>query len=287
MKQDPKKIFLSLIQSAQMLLEEETSLLASEDDANYFRSLNIKTPPPILNLPNIPNEKEILRTTKENAFSPPIPSIEKPAEKIFNPIKIELSSQKNKPVPALPSPNIKSVVAPSFSPVQETSAPNFPNFATIKSLLTRTFPQIPIISEIPNDGQAKKIANRWKTKNQVAPISILYFGEPEPQRELLNSLYKAIDIYFGPAKLIQAEAIEKEKQWDAFLSSAELKWVISCDYTLWQLSDLMRHYKENPTQKKRMLGNVSLFLLPDLSLYLKDPLLKRSLWKALCQTLSS
>jgi hypothetical protein len=43
----------------------------------------------------------------------------------------------------------------------------------------------------------------------------------------------------------------------------------------------MHFYKETPAQGTRTLGNIPLFLLPDLSLYLKDPLLKRSLWKAL------
>jgi hypothetical protein len=65
-----------------------------------------------------------------------------------------------------------------------------------------------------------------------------------------------------------------------------LKWVIVCDYSLWQLRGLMQFYKETPAQGTRMLGNVPIFLLPDLSLYLKDPLLKRSLWKALCQKFS-
>jgi len=66
-----------------------------------------------------------------------------------------------------------------------------------------------------------------------------------------------------------------------------LKLIIVCDYTLWQLPNLMQFYKETPAQKTRQLGEKSLFLLPDLSLYLKDPLLKRSLWKALWPMLLS
>ena len=134
---------------------------------------------------------------------------------------------------------------------------------------------------------AKKIATRWKTKNQTAPFSILSLCEPEPQRKFLEEIAKALDIYFLPCRLIAAETIEKEGNWSDFLSVADLKLIIACDYTLWQLNKLMPFYKENPTTGQRMLGEIPLFLLPDLSLYLKDPLLKRSLWKALCQKLST
>jgi hypothetical protein len=71
------------------------------------------------------------------------------------------------------------------------------------------------------------------------------------------------------------------------LTSSELKLVIICDHTLWQLQNLRHFYKETPAQNYRQLGDKHLLMLPDLSLYLKDPLLKRSLWKALCQTISS
>ena len=119
------------------------------------------------------------------------------------------------------------------------------------------------------------------------PISILSFGEPPEHKALLEQIGKAIDVYFGPAHLIDAEAIEKENQWEAFLSVADLKLILCCDYSLWQMGHLMKHFKEIPAAATRHLGKTPLFLLPDLSLYLKDPLLKRSLWKALCQTISS
>ena len=164
---------------------------------------------------------------------------------------------------------------------------SFLGWGWFNSLFSKIAPELPIIGEIPSDANAKKISTRWKTKNQSSPISLLSFQEPAAQKTLLEEVAKALDVYFGGARLVQAEGIEKEKQWEAFLSTAGLKVVIACDYTLWQLNGLMAFYKENPTQGIRTLGGISLFLLPDLSLYLKDPLLKRSLWKALCQKLSS
>ncbi|HSX25540.1 MAG TPA: hypothetical protein VLE89_00860 [Chlamydiales bacterium] len=164
---------------------------------------------------------------------------------------------------------------------------SFLGWGWFNSLFSKIAPELPVIAEIPSDANAKKISTRWKTKNQSSPISLLSFQEPAAQKTLLEEVAKALDVYFGGARLVQAEGIEKEKQWEAFLSTAGLKIVIVCDYTLWQLNGLMAFYKENPTQGIRTLGGISLFLLPDLSLYLKDPLLKRSLWKALCQKLSS
>lgn len=160
------------------------------------------------------------------------------------------------------------------------------NFAPWRNILSVVAPELAILPDIPSDEIAKKLSERWKTKNQTAPLSILVYQEPPEQRAFLEQIALALTVYFGSAKIIQAETIEKEKQWGAFLSAEGLKMVITCDYTLWQLSQLMPFYKETPAAGQRMLGNIPLFLLPDLSLYLKDALLKRSLWKALCQKCS-
>ena len=249
--------YRTLIQDSIFLLREESCILASREDADYFRSLTKRgTPMPKPAPPPV-----------RIAAPPPQP----PPPKIAEP----------PPAPAPPTPEPASWREPTQLPAEPL------NSAHLRSLLQKIAPHLAIIDDIPNDTLAKKIATRWKTKNQIAPISVLCLGESDKQKKLLEEITKAIDVYFGPARLIPAEPIEKEKQWEAFLSSTDLKLVIACDYTIWQLSDLMRHYKEIPAQQTRTLGNIPLFLLPDLSLYLKDPLLKRSLWKALCQVLSS
>ncbi len=187
----------------------------------------------------------------------------------------------------LPSPKPAAVEkGAEIKPTPSITEPVKPNFPAVRNVLSVVAPELAILNDIPSDLIARKIAERWKTKNQTAPISILIFQEPPEQRAFLEQIAKALDTYFGPAKIAYAEGIEKEKQWAAFLSVADLKLILVCDYTLWQLNGLMQFYKETPSQGTRVLGNVPLFLLPDLSLYLKDPLLKRSLWKALCQKLS-
>ena len=191
-------------------------------------------------------------------------------------------------LPPAPAP-VPKVVTPLIKPPEPKHEPLVKpvvNFSSVRNILSVVAPELAILDEIPKDEIAQKLSVRWKTKNQTAPISILLYQEPPEQRAFLEQIARALDIYFGPAKIVQAEQIEKEKQWDAFLSVDGLKMVIICDYSLWQLGNLMHFYKETPAQNHRSLGSVPLFLLPDLSLYLKDALLKRSLWKALCQKCS-
>lgn len=259
---------LKWVRDTLAFLQEESVIFASPEDALYFRTTTKRRAPVIQERPT------------------PTPRVT-PTQTVItsSPVQEDIPLTKH-PLPAAPNPSPKEPPSPPWR--ADTQIPIDPlNFGGLPTLFQKNFPHIPIIHEIPGDAMAKKIAMRWKTKNQIAPISILHFSEPPAQKKLLGEIVKAIDIYFGPARLIDAEAIEKEKQWETFLSSHDLKCIISCDYTLWQLSDLMRFYKEVPSQQTRTLGTIPLFLLPDLSLYLKDPLLKRSLWRSLCLKLSS
>lgn len=250
-----------LIQATLDLLEEckKTSVLASEQDYSDFRSWAKRSEAP-------PKKAEIV---------PP-----KPLEKEFPKPAAPLPKKKEEP-PLPAPPKIEMPPPEEKPPVLEDP------FLDVRKVWGKIQPNVPILEEAPSDEIAKKIAERWKTKNAVAEISILSYHEPPVQKALLEEIAKAINILLAPAQIVQAEPIEKEKQWETFLSTKSLKLMVACDYTLWQLGNLMQHYRENPSQKTRKLGSIPIFLLPDLSLYLKDPLLKRSLWKALCQTISS
>lgn len=185
-----------------------------------------------------------------------------------------------------PKPVKKEAPPQPLIPAVEKSVPVprvVDSFDDLRHLFTKLAPQIRIVDEIPSDGAAKQVSERWKTRNQAAPISLLFYQEPPQHRLLLEHLAEALHVVFGNARLIQSASIEKEKQWDAFLSVPGLKTVIICDAALWQLPNLLQFYREVPSHSERFLQNTPVFLLPDLSLYLKDPLLKRSLWKALCQ----
>lgn len=250
----------------QQIREHGTSVLASEDDANYFRNAKRY---------RAPNDAPSLGVS---SLELPVPS--------KNASPLEFKKQDAKEIPMPPLVKIEPKTTPSKPEPRGEQKPVPLDFSSVRNVLSIVAPELAILNEIPNDGMAKKISERWKTKNQSAPISVLVYQELPEQRALLEQIAKALDVYFGLAKIVQAEEIEKEKQWEAFLTVADLKLIIVCDYTLWQLGSLMQFYKETPAQGSRVLGNIPLFLLPDLSLYLKDASLKRSLWKALCQKCS-
>jgi hypothetical protein len=279
-----RRVALDLIKDTLAFIERHKDpVYADADDCDYYRKLFKKPaaqPPPI----------------KPIYVPPPQPIIQAAPARV-EPVRVEAVKVYAKPTPQ----PVKVVEEPKVIPVK-------PREFTSEwaSIFAKIAPELAILKDVPSDALAKKINTRWKTKNQTAPITLLYLQEIPEQKTLLEGIAKALDVYFGPAKLISAEAIEREKQWESLLGMEELKLIICCDFTLWQLGGLMKFYKEIPAMKQelppycglpgnevistqrvsvinRQLGDKPLFLLPDLSLYLKDPLLKRSLWKALCQ----
>ncbi len=240
---------LAWIRDAKSFLKDSSDpILAEAESYDYFRKIHKKT---------------IVLPPVETPKTPP-PIFERKKEEPPSPAPVIIEEAPPPPIIPLKKPAKK-----------------------LDALFAKIAPSMPIFAEIPSDAIAKRIATRWKNKNQLAPITVIYFQESPEQKALLEEIAKALDVYFGPAALLCAESIEREKDWKPLLSVPELKLIITCDYTLWQLPNLCQLYKEVPQQKTRQLGEKPLFLLPDLSLYLKDPLLKRSLWKALCQTISS
>lgn len=153
----------------------------------------------------------------------------------------------------------------------------------IKKEMKKIAPSLFIHNEIPSDQKAKKVSLSYQYKNQATDITIFHLQEKHQAKNLLNNIAKAIDIYFYPCRVLEVNDMESQNNWDTFLSTPKLKLIIAQDYSLWQHKNLMKHYKEYPSRSQNFLGKVPLFLLPDLSLYLKDPTLKCSLWKAICQ----
>ncbi len=271
---------LTFIRSALLLLKEEPFILASPEDAAYFRlrhthmkaALHPKNDAflgtPALPLAPIVNSPPPSKTSAQIKTEKPVQEVAKP--------KME------EPLPGSPETH-------RFwgeEPLQKQREGGKREGSHFSAILEKIAPELPLLDAIPDDKTAKQIANRWKTKNQSAPISILSSGELPQHKALLEEIAVALDVYFGEARLIVGDPIEKEKEWKTFLSVGSLKLIVICDSTLWQLHNLRQFYKETPATGVRTLGDVPVFLLPDLSLYLKDPLLKRSLWKALCSRLS-
>ncbi|MFA6119273.1 MAG: hypothetical protein WCT85_03165 [Parachlamydiales bacterium] len=155
------------------------------------------------------------------------------------------------------------------------------NFNDIKNVLKKIQPNLILTDEIPDDKTAKQKAQKYKFKNISSPITILAYKENEDYYKFLEKLSIALNIYFMPTKVVSAYLIEKQNNWEAFFSENEINLIISSDYTVFELPILRKHYKENPSQQEKYLKEIPLFLLPDISIYFKEPSLKLSLFKAI------
>lgn len=299
---------LRLIHVAKDLLQEEKTIFASNEDCEYFRNIyrasrqSFSNPNKPYN-PKTPETKylkpeSISPVLKENS-TPELPLPQKTID-LKKSEEIQKSEIEPKRAPDLSQANLASS---QFNSEKRDEAEEHKDcrrsldaqnrfltrerFVEYQKILTYAFTDWRYLPDIPNDKKAKAISERWKTKNQSAPISILLFQETGKHHQFLTNLTTALDVFFGETKQISGASIEKENQWETFLSVPELKLIIICDSSLWQMPNLLKFYREIPNQTERFLSNTPLLLLPDLSLYLKDPSLKRSLWKAICQKISS
>lgn len=280
---------IQLIEQFRLYLQSwKEPIDAEPEEAAYFRKKQSRPNRPVSISVSTPIPIESSATPKiappRIEQAPALPAV------TATPLPAPLAPPKKEAVPSRLAPLAPSVPPPPelfrLPPVLATPIEAKPlPFQKLKSLFQKIAPNLPILAEPPSDAFAKKIHTRWKTKNQTAPITLLSFQEPPEQKALLIEIVKALDVCFGPARLVEAGPIEQEQQWEALLSVPELRWVLCCDYTLWQLPKLLSLFKEVPAQQTKTIGPKPLFLFPDLSLYLKDPLLKRSLWKALETTL--
>jgi len=200
----------------------------------------------------------------------PIANNEKPSETVLKKEKVQ-----KKPAKEKKSFLDKSLEIPS----------KFEHFENIKKLITEIDPNFALKKEILNDHKAKKIANKWKYKLNAYPIVILTSLKDGDELEFLKSLAKAVEIYFFETKIVLIDAIEKENQWEEFLKSENIRLLIAADDQIWGFKNLMTHFKEIPNKSLKTLMDKPLFLIPNIKLYFQNFLLKKSLWKAICQTI--
>lgn len=193
--------------------------------------------------------------------------------------------------PAPPKPEVKKELPPSppeiepLKPLELTplKANNDPVGQDIKAALKKIAPSLKFIDEVPSDCVAKRVKEAYLVQKETPDVPILVMDKPPP---LLKSLAKAINTVHGSSHIVDGVKFEREKRWDLFLKSPNLKLILIPDVALWNALDLMRYYKEISKENKRFLGDVPLILIPDVSLYDKDPLLKRSLWNVITSLLT-
>jgi len=191
-----------------------------------------------------------------------------------------------------PPPEPKSILTPPPPPSKPKKKENFERelptlslpepIGGIQKILQDIAPDLYLHNKPPSDDKAKRIKGAWKEKREAPAIPILFQGKI--YRKFVERIAKAIDTVYGSSRIIEITA---DKKWDLFLEAENLKLIIAPDLFIFGNKDLLPFYQETPQQKVRKLGNIPLLLLPDLSLYFKDPYLKRSLWNVICNAINS
>lgn len=160
------------------------------------------------------------------------------------------------------------------------------NLNETKRILKEKYPGQAIIEEIPNDAEAKRISSSWKQADLITDVVILSFDTNPKHCELLENVAKALVKYHVPAQVCMADKFESQSTWSELLKTKHLRLVIANGSGVHGMAGLMKHYREVAKTGKCYLDQVPLYLLPDLSLYWKEPHLKMELWKALRQILN-
>ena len=150
----------------------------------------------------------------------------------------------------------------------------------IRQLVAKTLPEVVLTETIPDDTSAKKMAELWKQKHLKAAVFVVYFGEKSP---FLQNVVKAIDSLLAPAELIDGQQID----WSLALTAPALKLILAPPFSSWKTTPLARFYRETPSNQAHFLNEIALLLMQPVAAYLKNPDLKRELWKNLSMRLST
>jgi hypothetical protein len=188
--------------------------------------------------------------------------------------------QEKKQPPPMPKPQKAVDLEPSAKPLHD-------DMEEIRQKVGKAAPHLRLAAAIPEDTEAKKIANMWQEHLKNIEAAVLSFGETGASLEFLQSVAKAIDALLVPCKVIDALRFEKEKKWNLFFESYPLKLVLAPDIRLWKSTSLAAFYKENPASSSSSLGPSPLLFLQPAPTYLKNPKEKRALWKLIVSQLSS
>jgi hypothetical protein len=157
----------------------------------------------------------------------------------------------------------------------------------MKQLVSKVLPDLPLAANIPDDAKARKMSELYKEQHLNAKVLVLSLGETGPGLQFLQNVASAIDTLLAPAKMIEMRKIERENSWEMTLNSAALQLVVAPPFQTWKTIALARFYRENPSSKTHFLQNIPLLFMQPTAAYLKNPDLKRELWKMLSTLLST
>lgn len=118
---------------------------------------------------------------------------------------------------------------------------------------------------------------------ECAEILLLTASQKEEENALLERMTAAVDKHISKAFFVKVPS-KRTSSWfeELFKKSQKARWILISEMELYQLPDLMLSYQRQP---KRALFGIPIFLLADLSAYLKNLELKKTLWNTLLSEL--
>lgn len=227
-------------------------------------------------------QQEAVPVEKKQEIAPPL-EIKQEIKPVHTPL-LQAAPAEEKPVKAeLP---IFGRTKPHNLEVTLTSSKKLLNdpMEDIKKAIETIMPSFHLNFAIPSDEKAKHAKNNFRFTDFMPEVPL--FALPGKTFSFLENVAKAINSQFFPSKVIDLSKIEKESLIDELLKSPKLKCILIPDSVLFSSKALLKHYQEFPSKKEYYLGKTPLLLLPDPSIYLKDPSLKRLLWNLICDTLT-
>ncbi len=232
---------------------------------------------------DLSNKASILNQLPEKMSEPkPVSEPPKVKEEI-----IDTTLPKAKEKPKEPIPEVKKPTEPEIKQnkieIKPFKTSSIDEMKDLKELISKKYPKT-LLYDVPlNDSKARQIKNAWKQLQDIPPV-VIFYSKKHHEKFLFN-VSKAISQMICPSIAFHVSNFELKENFERLLNDPKLKLVITPDEVLLGSKVLMSAYKELPQKKLRFLGEKPLLLLPDLSLYFKDPKLKASLWRLICQHL--
>lgn len=275
------QIFQELISLLRLHLLQEYSIKeaiwSSPQNYLFFKEV-ISVPPTVLPTPPPVTPTKISTISQPPVKKPQIipAKIEQPAQIKFSPSepKKQITEEQTQSPP------------PTFFTLDPPLYPESESFHDIRKLMQTQFPEYVILEYPPDDAEAKAIANSWKTAQTPPEVVILISSPSQLELGFLKNLAKALEVYgIKLPAIINADQLDHDQGWEKLFQNPKLRLILSSQAIINSRSELIHSYREVLENSNRYLKHVSLIILSDLSLYLKEPTLKPSLWKELCKVL--
>ncbi len=148
-----------------------------------------------------------------------------------------------------------------------SSKPQAEQQASIKSLVQRLAPSLPLSDLVPSDAMAKQ---SWHIESAVL---VLACDSDAETLEMIKNLSKAIDQKLGRTKALSAQRLEKDNGWEQLLAQSCFQLIIaSCGFR--NLQQAMRYCSQRDSGYR--FGQYPLLILNPVAAY--SPKEKIALW---------